>query len=453
MQSQMEAKLASMNLKSPGFAASPTTRNFNLGPSRTSSGDNFLSPDSATLQGLGNVDAAHTLAQQRAKLKASNAAHRISAPILATSGADNRNTWSSGISQLSQVAERPSSPAQEITLQPPPPGSRPKSTDFSGAANSFRDTPESWASMVNTPSSAMFPQVNNDQQRGGRNLDVAFNQLNDWVGNNVPILEDPKKYRRPSKANSVASNSDQYSEDQQNGGGFRNVSGTSNGPNRNPNGNQPGPGNWGSTLRSPALSAGIGRFNDESVLNPGVGIGGFNDGGSLDPGVGIGGFNMNLGNPGYPMGLSPSMVSPGMPSPGMGIVSPFVLQYNLAQAQLVQQYQSAMLQQKQQQQRATRNVRSPGVKSSVSGRTEKKDEEEVDPKILEDVPAWLRSLRLHKYTPNFEGMDWRDMVTLDEAQLEAKGVAALGARRKMLKTFEIVRKKMNIEFPAGATPA
>jgi len=153
---------------------------------------------------------------------------------------------------------------------------------------------------------------------------------------------------------------------------------------------------------------------------------------------------MNLGNPGF------GMVSPGMP----GMVPPLLqLQYSMAQAQLAQ-YQSAVLQQKQQQQqRATRNVRSPGVKSSVSGRTEKKDEEEVDPKILEDVPAWLRSLRLHKYTPNFEGMNWRDMVTLDEAQLEAKGVAALGARRKMLKTFEIVRKKMNIEFPAGASPA
>jgi len=116
--------------------------------------------------------------------------------------------------------------------------------------------------------------------------------------------------------------------------------------------------------------------------------------------------------------------------------------------------QMAALQQQQQHaanQRATRSVRSPGVKSSASGRTDKKDEEEVDPKLLEDVPAWLRSLRLHKYTPNFEGMSWRDMVILDETQLEAKGVVALGARRKMLKTFEIVRKKMNVELPAGAT--
>ena len=80
----------------------------------------------------------------------------------------------------------------------------------------------------------------------------------------------------------------------------------------------------------------------------------------------------------------------------------------------------------------------------------KKDEEEVDPKLLEDVPAWLRSLRLHKYTPNFEGMNWKDMVVMDEAALEAKGVAALGARRKMLKTFEIVRKKMGIDAPASA---
>jgi hypothetical protein len=91
-----------------------------------------------------------------------------------------------------------------------------------------------------------------------------------------------------------------------------------------------------------------------------------------------------------------------------------------------------------------------GKTSSNSGRGDggaKKDEEEVDPQLLNDIPAWLRSLRLHKYTPNFEGMKWQDMVVLDEAALENKGVAALGARRKMLKTFEIVRKKMGIEGP------
>ena len=439
MQSQMEAKLASMNLKSPGFTASPTTRNFNLGPSRTSSGDNFLSPDSATLQGHNNVDAANTLAQQRAKLKASNAAHRISAPILATGGADNRNTWSSGLSQLGQVAERPSSPAQEITLQPPPPGSRPKSTDFSGAANSFRVTLPSdnidsptlvgdWASMVKTPRSPMFPQVSHDQQRGG--LDGPVDGLNDW-DNKVPIMGDAKKYRRPSKGNSVISNSDQHQEDQQNGGdrrGFRNVSGTNPGLNHSHNGNQHGPGSWGSTLRSPAL-----------LPNP-SGLGWLPHALAFPPGADTGGFTMDPNRPNY-----------GIP-PGIPPLSPA----ELIAVQLAAYQQNVFQQQQAPTPRANRPVKSPGIKSSASGRTDKKDEEEVDPKILEDVPAWLRSLRLHKYTPNFEGMGWRDMVILDEAQLEAKGVAALGARRKMLKTFEVVRKKMNVELPTGAsttTPA
>ena len=44
-------------------------------------------------------------------------------------------------------------------------------------------------------------------------------------------------------------------------------------------------------------------------------------------------------------------------------------------------------------------------------------------------------------------MTWRDMVIMDEGALEAKGVATLGARRKMLKTFEVVRKKMGVEMP------
>ncbi|OBZ71531.1 hypothetical protein A0H81_08527 [Grifola frondosa] len=42
------------------------------------------------------------------------------------------------------------------------------------------------------------------------------------------------------------------------------------------------------------------------------------------------------------------------------------------------------------------NTKSPSVR-------DKKDDEDVDPKVLEDVPGWLRTLRLHKYTPNFEG--------------------------------------------------
>lgn len=59
---------------------------------------------------------------------------------------------------------------------------------------------------------------------------------------------------------------------------------------------------------------------------------------------------------------------------------------------------------------------------------------------LLDIPAWLRNLRLHKYNPIFESMKWQDMIKLDDDALAAKGVAALGARRKMLKMFEQVKQ-------------
>lgn len=49
-------------------------------------------------------------------------------------------------------------------------------------------------------------------------------------------------------------------------------------------------------------------------------------------------------------------------------------------------------------------------------------DEPVDMNLLSDVAAWLRSLRLHKYTSNFERSNWRDMVAMDDAALEAQGV-------------------------------
>ena len=99
--------------------------------------------------------------------------------------------------------------------------------------------------------------------------------------------------------------------------------------------------------------------------------------------------------------------------------------------------------------------RSPalGSEGGSAGNGEvKKDEEDFDPAVLSDVATWLRTLRLHKYTPNFEGMTWKEMVVMDEQALEAKGVAALGARRKMLKTFEVVRRKMGIDDPTAPPP-
>ena len=73
--------------------------------------------------------------------------------------------------------------------------------------------------------------------------------------------------------------------------------------------------------------------------------------------------------------------------------------------------------------------------------------------LLGDIPNWLRSLRLHKYTPNFESSNWREMIMLDDAGLDAKGVSALGARRKLLGVFETIRDQMGITLPGGLPDA
>jgi hypothetical protein len=71
----------------------------------------------------------------------------------------------------------------------------------------------------------------------------------------------------------------------------------------------------------------------------------------------------------------------------------------------------------------------------------KPPEDPTDPSLLQDIPSWLRSLRLHKYTDNLKDMKWTDLIELDDKQLEDRGVNALGARRKMLKVFEQVKGK------------
>ncbi|CDO72159.1 hypothetical protein BN946_scf184970.g11 [Trametes cinnabarina] len=465
MQSQMEAKLAQMNLKSPGFKpnlpGSPTTRNF--------SGSSFLSPDSANnLSSNAGNDPASTLAQQRAKLNAKNAAHRISAPALSSTIGD-RNTWGSGSSQLGQVDERSSSPAQEITMPSANGTSRPKSTDFSGLANALKSprgdesdqlSPMpggSWASMVNTPLIPIFKDTRNSNQ----SLDAAAQKLNDWNssgGASVPLISDPpKRMNRLSKGNQ---NNDDDNQGHNNGnqrnvsGGMRNAGGAGN---LNAFGGQAG---WGGA-RSPALSNTSGRFSDDGSMN----------------GLGMGGFNMGMANPalaGLPATGGFNMAA--LAAAGMGPVSPFNNMFNMPNLAAMGLTPEQLL--TMQMAAAAGQLGQPGLfgmglgnqannmrgnrggmgnrsgPSKSPGQREKKDDEDVDPKLLEDVPGWLRSLRLHKYTPNFEGMNWRDMVVMDEAALEAKGVAALGARRKMLKTFEVVRKKMGIDSPSGSsTPA
>lgn len=70
----------------------------------------------------------------------------------------------------------------------------------------------------------------------------------------------------------------------------------------------------------------------------------------------------------------------------------------------------------------------------------KPPEDPTDVELLQDIPNWLRALRLHKYTDNLKDLKWNELVQLDDAGLEKRGVNALGARRKMLKVFEQVRE-------------
>jgi len=490
MQNQMEAKLAQLNLKSPGLKStmpsSPSTRNFSTptNPNRQSltldavSNNNFLSPDAAMNTSV-SLDPANTLAQQRAKLKASNASHRISAPVLASTG-DNRTTWGS---QLGQVVEQSNNTgAQELVV--PTNAVRPKSTEFSGTLGSPRPggaentlspmAGDSWASMVNTP---LIPMFNKETRNSPQNLDGAASKLNDWSGGaRVPLMDDPKKFRRVSK------NHTENTGPQQNGGVYDNDGNlVASGPGagvvqqqqqqqqqqrRNVNGGGngfSGQGGWpGTTVqqgaRSPALSnVSSNRFgSDDGSL------------GSLN-GLGMNGFNMGMGSPGLGMGMSGigglAGISPlqmnmlaQMNAMGISGMSP---EAQLLAAQMAangfaqNQWLGVNQMQNNNGRRGPGSNRSPasGKTVSSSGRSDRKDDDDVDPQLLNDVPSWLRSLRLHKYTPNFEGMNWKDMVVMDEAALEVKGVAALGARRKMLKTFENVRAKMGIDSPSAGVSA
>jgi hypothetical protein len=67
----------------------------------------------------------------------------------------------------------------------------------------------------------------------------------------------------------------------------------------------------------------------------------------------------------------------------------------------------------------------------------KPPEDPTDPALLKDIPSWLRSLRLHKYTDHLKDLQWTELVELDDKALEDRGVNALGARNKMLKVNSI----------------
>jgi len=54
------------------------------------------------------------------------------------------------------------------------------------------------------------------------------------------------------------------------------------------------------------------------------------------------------------------------------------------------------------------------------------------------VYEWLHILRLHKYTPNLAHLEWKDLINLDDGELDKLGVSTQGARSKLIKVSEIV---------------
>ncbi|CAO3599099.1 unnamed protein product [Absidia cylindrospora] len=91
--------------------------------------------------------------------------------------------------------------------------------------------------------------------------------------------------------------------------------------------------------------------------------------------------------------------------------------------------------------RSNRSKHAPSSKSmnKSSNKDKKSTDITVDMELLKDVPAWFRSLRLHKYNNIFAPMRWQDIIQLSDQDLQDKGVAALGARRKMVKVFQTIQ--------------
>ncbi|CAO1631199.1 unnamed protein product [Parajaminaea phylloscopi] len=491
MAEQMEAKFASLGLKSPTamkVPASPSARAFHR------QSDAYLSPNTAQFNfspGAGSDAAAAMLAAQRAKLKA----NRVSAP--GTFTGDQRNFSGGGLDQVSERAGSPN-PAERARSPGIDSGSgnagmRPKSIDVLGnataggasnaAAGAGAGSPRrsgplddqlspvptsgNWSSMVNTPLNNMFDDGKGSG--GGQanvNLDAATTQLAGLGDNNRGVTLDPdvSKYQRrksgqPGYDQSHHSNQKGSLSPNLGGGWSSSVGGGQNDFLRQAMATSPNP--------SGSLSS---QFPNFQTMSPN------SFAGLQSPSGGFGnGLNMQMMNAMAAMG---------------GLNNVNAAQFLAMQQQILQNQQqiaamAAAAQQQQQGMRggstgqrgggglapgaslAGRRSPAPGnssrpslggaASSAQSGTAGSKNptagaaagaggEEEVpDLSVLNDVPTWLRHLRLHKYTPNFESSNWKDMVVMTDSDLESHGVAALGARRKLLKTFRAVREKHGIK--------
>ncbi|XP_028934786.1 protein Smaug homolog 1 isoform X1 [Ornithorhynchus anatinus] len=90
------------------------------------------------------------------------------------------------------------------------------------------------------------------------------------------------------------------------------------------------------------------------------------------------------------------------------------------------------------------------VASSGSGGSEHAEDQTRGPNTfreegsgMKDVPAWLKSLRLHKYAALFSQMTYEEMMALTECQLEAQNVTK-GARHKIVISIQKLKERQNL---------
>ncbi|CAG8571305.1 2254_t:CDS:2 [Acaulospora morrowiae] len=66
----------------------------------------------------------------------------------------------------------------------------------------------------------------------------------------------------------------------------------------------------------------------------------------------------------------------------------------------------------------------------------------VDFKLLENFPAWLKGLSGHRFAPLFKKMRWQEIMTFSDTRLRNMGVIS-PVRRNMLKAFRNVKEALN----------
>ncbi|KAJ9101141.1 hypothetical protein QFC21_003359 [Naganishia friedmannii] len=208
--------------------------------------------------------------------------------------------------------------------------------------------------------------------------------------------------------------------------------------------------NW----RSPMLGSGPEMQSQGGGLS-GLGIAGGGVGLGMGMGMGMGNFGgpMDSYNSGGPGGLGvglPSSMSGGSGGQGLnraGSSRQSSRNNNVRKSPMIGGFPSQPQPQPQQS-----SSSGPGANGGAGSGAGVSGSDDVDERILKDTANWLRVLRLHKYTPNFADDRWQDMVLMDSDMLEGRGVAALGARKKLLRAFANVREHYSIPHPDWYVP-